>query len=327
MCAYNNSQTPKTNYMKKVYLALAALSLSATVASAQAYIGETEYATLQDAVTAAEDGAVIEIAGTVNTANTDNTRLGFGKNLTIKGRGDNAVLQLPDKFKKGTVALLHNTNHTVTFENLTFDGRGYEREKSFIEAKSGNGTLNLTDVTVINNKMIAAQRLLDTTGSGAKAVFTNLVIKDCEFLEGLYPIRVGGNKLTFKGNCEIQKGVNFEPGETKPLYYITVEDLTNTTPIAINFDSANTKYTQGGVIVKGCNDPSKFKSLVKGYTFEADGDNLKIAEASTTGIEGVEADENAPVEYYNLQGVRVANPENGIFIRRQGAKVEKVYVK
>lgn len=36
---------------------------------------------------------------------------------------------------------------------------------------------------------------------------------------------------------------------------------------------------------------------------------------------------NAPVEYYNLQGVRVVNPENGIFIRRQGKNVSKVIVK
>lgn len=33
---------------------------------------------------------------------------------------------------------------------------------------------------------------------------------------------------------------------------------------------------------------------------------------------------NAPVEYFNLQGVRVANPENGLFIRRQGTSVTKV---
>ncbi len=33
---------------------------------------------------------------------------------------------------------------------------------------------------------------------------------------------------------------------------------------------------------------------------------------------------NAPVEYFNLQGIRVANPENGIFIRRQGNKATKV---
>ena len=36
------------------------------------------------------------------------------------------------------------------------------------------------------------------------------------------------------------------------------------------------------------------------------------------------AGENAPVEYYNLQGVKVARPENGIFIRKQGSKTTKV---
>lgn len=38
----------------------------------------------------------------------------------------------------------------------------------------------------------------------------------------------------------------------------------------------------------------------------------------------VEDDSNAPVEYYNLQGIRVANPENGLYIRRQGNKTTKV---
>ena len=33
---------------------------------------------------------------------------------------------------------------------------------------------------------------------------------------------------------------------------------------------------------------------------------------------------DAPVEYYNLQGMRVENPANGIFIRRQGFKATKV---
>ncbi len=46
-----------------------------------------------------------------------------------------------------------------------------------------------------------------------------------------------------------------------------------------------------------------------------------------SGIAGIEAEANAPVEYFNLQGVRVANPENGLFIRRQGNTVTKVLVK
>lgn len=47
----------------------------------------------------------------------------------------------------------------------------------------------------------------------------------------------------------------------------------------------------------------------------------------TAGINNITVDENAPVVYYNLQGVQVANPENGIYIRRQGNKATKVLVK
>lgn len=50
-------------------------------------------------------------------------------------------------------------------------------------------------------------------------------------------------------------------------------------------------------------------------------------DASEAGVADMNADENAPVEYYNLQGVRVANPENGLYIRRQGSKTTKVIVK
>lgn len=47
-----------------------------------------------------------------------------------------------------------------------------------------------------------------------------------------------------------------------------------------------------------------------------------------SGISNIAVDNsNAPVEYFNLQGVRVANPENGVYIRRQGNKATKVLVK
>lgn len=51
-----------------------------------------------------------------------------------------------------------------------------------------------------------------------------------------------------------------------------------------------------------------------------------------TSIENVSGDEkfvdaDAPVEYYNLQGVKVVNPQGGIFIRKQGTKVSKVVVR
>ena len=49
---------------------------------------------------------------------------------------------------------------------------------------------------------------------------------------------------------------------------------------------------------------------------------------ASAGIDDVTVDTDAPVEYFNLQGIRVANPSAGnIHIRRQGAKTDKVLVK
>ena len=56
---------------------------------------------------------------------------------------------------------------------------------------------------------------------------------------------------------------------------------------------------------------------------------MVISFSGTTGVEDITVDgsSNAEVEYYDLQGVRVANPENGLYIRRQGNSVTKVLVK
>ena len=42
---------------------------------------------------------------------------------------------------------------------------------------------------------------------------------------------------------------------------------------------------------------------------------------------GVDAAAEGDVEYYDLSGVRVVNPESGIYIRRQNGKTSKVLVK
>jgi len=46
-----------------------------------------------------------------------------------------------------------------------------------------------------------------------------------------------------------------------------------------------------------------------------------------TGSASVEADENAPTEYYNLQGIRVDVPSHGIYIKRRGSTISKVLVR
>lgn len=50
-------------------------------------------------------------------------------------------------------------------------------------------------------------------------------------------------------------------------------------------------------------------------------------DGTLTLIDNVNAVDDTEVEYYNLQGIRVENPGNGIYIRRQGGKVSKILVR
>lgn len=50
---------------------------------------------------------------------------------------------------------------------------------------------------------------------------------------------------------------------------------------------------------------------------------ISVTEAKDTGIAGIEAEKGEAV-YFNLQGVRVQNPENGVFIRVQNGKAVKI---
>lgn len=45
---------------------------------------------------------------------------------------------------------------------------------------------------------------------------------------------------------------------------------------------------------------------------------------SGEGAVGSLASDNAAPEYFNLQGVRVADPENGVFIKKQNGKAQKI---
>lgn len=86
------------------------------------------------------------------------------------------------------------------------------------------------------------------------------------------------------------------------------------------FDNAATPY-------HGDDSSSAEKNDEDCFTYK----HARIGKLSTSGgVENVNAavaESDAPVEYYNLQGVRVDNPQPGIYIRRQGSKVSKVLLK
>ena len=116
-----------------------------------------------------------------------------------------------------------------------------------------------------------------------------------------------------RNKVDLVKGENkygFMNGENSHRLYIMTTSYGN--PAAI--------YLNGVCVVSNRNN----------ITFEGDlalknGDIIDIYmnEAPNSGIDEVGAEAGA-VEYYNLQGVKVENPEKGVFIKKQGGKTTKV---
>ena len=103
------------------------------------------------------------------------------------------------------------------------------------------------------------------------------------------------------------------------LYEVTISGATEVNQI--RFDIANNLYVYGrtiGLAVYSLPNsaPKAVTPAKKAYTITG----------SYSAIDVIEIEENidAPVEYYNMQGVKVANPSNGIFIKKQGNKATKV---
>lgn len=90
---------------------------------------------------------------------------------------------------------------------------------------------------------------------------------------------------------------------------ITADQTTSFMMLTENMASANSWKVEAG-----------------NYNVEVDFDNItvRLLPSSQVGVTEAVVDFNAPAEYYNLQGIRVANPDNGLYIVRQNGKTVKV---
>lgn len=118
------------------------------------------------------------------------------------------------------------------------------------------------------------------------------------------------------------------------LDYVAINGLTIT-----EINKRNITFAQGETTFAGYNQFNiTLPTEIEGATFDViaiigcyNGNlqvqPLSIEKSGSSAITDIAIDGNAPVEYFNLQGIRVDNPENGLFIRRQGNTVTKVLVK
>ncbi len=141
-----------------------------------------------------------------------------------------------------------------------------------------------------------------------------------------------GRKAITLNNCYVSGTV---AGEGKVNLLATTDqdkDVTLTVNNVVVVNTGATDMTNYGTMVTGTpttdiNAVKTWAAFNEGKLFN-DLPALNWQDVAGSGIDEIASDdENAPVEYYNLQGIRVENPSNGLYIRKQGSKATKVLVR
>ena len=257
------------------------------------------YTSFADAMAAAEAGQTIVLLEDLTLT----TRETWSTSVTIKGATPDVRI-----IRDFTNNILFIPKKPITFENLIIDGNNKANNKNEMEA--GDNNLTFRNVKIVNS---ATAQSIVYAKSNRSLTLDGVTVENC-----------GEARFYMADNSHaILSGDNSIPATAWSGTGNVVEvsgELTGSEPILLQPDG----YNAGVVMVKNCTDASKFSLGAADWHLEAQDGNLVLAEGTTTGIEDVVTDENAPVEYYNLQGMRVENPSNGIFIRRQGGKTVKV---
>ena len=91
-------------------------------------------------------------------------------------------------------------------------------------------------------------------------------------------------------------------------YKVTVSE-TMTTPMIIFNNGSGTQTADFSWINNGCYNAN-------GY--------IKTIMPEDSRIENIFLDDNSPIKYYNMQGIRVTKPNKGLYIKKQGSKITKI---
>lgn len=199
-------------------------------------------------------------------------------------------------------------NEVVVLKNVTFAAETPDTKTNF----SGT-TPDGTEYTFRNNFTIAS------TAAGIYDV--KVAVANFKGALQLYPLEyqqavsdvpvISGTELNDENQFASTSTVTITAAEGATIYYRTNTEA--------DFQVYNAPFT--------------INATTSIYAYAVEEGKQQSREVSVTyyynpslGIDGIEV-ENGAAEYYNMQGVRVANPENGMYIRVQNGKAQKVIIK
>ncbi len=274
------------------------------------------YNTLAEAITAAADGDVILVNEDLTLPNDRNSRVTINKPITVKGGKAGVVIK---NAYDGQAFIINGK--AATIENLILDGNN-SNGSNYISVENNGGALTLKNVKIQNytfGKNDNANKLVHAKGT-CLIHLNGVKVENINGPEGVGMVNINKEGCTINGDNNISIHLNGS-------YTLTVPDGGALTGGPVNVYV--TDHAIDAPVIKGCTDPNAFNLMKTGNKLVAKDGNLVLAASENSAVNEIEGvDENAPVEYYNLQGMKVNGELTpGIYVRRQGGKTVKVLVK
>ena len=297
--------------------------MEATVAEIASNMPYAYYVLNGVTVAAGEGEGVFTVSDEAATASMKNlldVTLSAGKYTSIKGF---VVVAGEDVFFLPVEAVAEGGSEEPTFGTALFDFTNSDVFNTYdikTPAEVSTGTI-LCEKN--ESKAITVEKITLTV-TATEAAENSQLPRVWKNTDGTYALRSYNNNI-----------VTFSPAESK----VVIKEIV--------FESVN----KGKWDANNTYDPNTFDKTTKTWTpaasevvaYAAEDGSFTMTNAGRTdigkvkvkyevgaGVEeiGVSSDDSdAEAVYYNLQGVRVANPSNGIFIKVKGSKSEKVLVK
>lgn len=276
-------------------------------------IGQLGFGNLTDALAAAKDGDIITINEDITISNTVNFKDVNSLTLTAK---DGVTISC---LVKNKLAFLVNNSATLKNLKMTYTEQD-ESTATLIEVSSPGSKLTMENCEINDFNGTNKQGIISVKNNG-NITLNNVTTDNCTVSEGRGELFLGGNGSAINGTTDLSiflekdynvtAGAEFAPAKAVKLF-------------------VDENRTLGSIIVAGTEDATKFELQGTAFSLEAKDGNLVAGEyQGGSGIAGIAADENAPVQYYNLNGMQVSagNMTPGVYVRRQGNTAVKVLVK
>lgn len=296
--------------MKKLYSLITAVMLGGAISSAQVTIGETNYETLEAAVSAAQPNDVITINEDVQFSN----RLGLDtkNNITIQGaEGKNITVKCRVKNKIGFLV-----KQTATIKNLNLVYADDPSTQVLFEVSTGNGKLTMENCTISDYKVNSGGANPQTQGvicakTSGRVTLNNVIFNNNTVLEGYGEIFLGGNNSTISGTTNgsiyMQKGYSF-----------TATNFAPEQPVKLYLQSG---AAEGSNIVLGTTDANNFDLQYSGYILEPKDGNLVLGRNVIVAVnETTNVSYNSFMAAYNALAP-VDGVENVVLSVRENADV------